>query len=146
MALTATRTAVAFSGGATLAPSTYITSDVVDVGSLSPTGVALGLAVQIAATPNNVVATNTTDLVEILTSQDNSVWDIGTVAPTMVGVANPYANNTITFAASQATAVLEIITIPLAYPETIKYFKIRVSSGAGAGSSHGYAASVVKVA
>jgi hypothetical protein len=140
MALTQVRTALAFNASGILTPAQiYIETTPVDVTTLSTAGVAIGLNLQVYTTAVANTATNTTDLIEVLTSQDGTTYD----TPTQTGyVANPYASYTLTFTASVTNQ--EAVTIPIAYPEGIHYLKVRISCGAGASSSHTYAAALLK--
>jgi hypothetical protein len=142
MALTQTRTALSWLVGTNPLAATQwlsIETDSIDINAQLATGVAVGLSVQISGVAGSVT-TQTVDLVEILTSNDNSTWDTGTSSAT--SVANPYASYTISYPAAGAT---ETVTLPIAYPENIKYMKVRITTtNIGNGSSHTYSAAILK--
>jgi hypothetical protein len=142
MALTQVRTALTFATGTNPLGATAglsIETASIDVPALTTTGVAVGLSLQVTGTPTST-ATQTTDIIEVLVSQDGTTFDTGTATNFN---ANPYASYTLSYVASQTSA--ETVTIPLAYPESIKYMKVRITTtNAGASSSHTYAAALLK--
>jgi hypothetical protein len=109
-------------------------SDVINVGTLTATGVAVGLAVHFDCTYSAHAARS--DTLEILTSPDGTNFDYGAATS-----GNPYASYVLTTVNN--TSGLGV-TIPLAFAETIRYFKVRIAAGTVTSSSGAYTAVVVK--
>jgi hypothetical protein len=114
---------------ATLASGVFQQSDTFDVLAATVAGVAIGLSLQIDCSCS---AHARLDTIEILSSADGITWDT---------TGNAYASNSLQGIASQHVGV----TIPLAYAEVLRYFKVRITPAVLIGSSYVYTITCNKV-
>jgi hypothetical protein len=106
-------------------------SDSFDVLSATVAGVAIGLSLQVDCSSSAHIRT---DLIEVLSSADNVTWDT---------TGNAYASNSLSV--PNTTPQHVTVTIPLAYAEVLRYFKVRITPAISTGSSYVYTITCNKV-
>jgi hypothetical protein len=134
MALAQNVNNITWGGGnltATLLSNVFQESDVFDVLAAPATGVAIGLAIQVDCVFS---AHARLDLIEVLSSFNGTVWDT---------TGNAYASNSLQGIATNG--LHGGVTVPLAYAEDMRYFKVRITPPLVAGSSYIYTLTCNKV-